>query len=68
MASYCLQCANAFGYPKSSVRTSRDPCDFCKNDPVRKGFDPGRKDNYSYPDHMLPTGTGYIKGEEDVDE
>lgn len=59
---YCFRCAKGLGYPLSSVRTSRDPCEVCG------GFDPGRTDNYSYPSNLIPTPSGYIQGEEDVDE
>jgi hypothetical protein len=59
MAIFCRRCGTGLGYPLSSVRTSKLPCDICG------GFDPGRTDNYTYPDDMLPTASGFTKTEDD---
>lgn len=48
MVTYCRQCGLGLGYPFSSIRTSRGPCDICG------GYDPGLKTNYTYSSRLLP--------------
>jgi hypothetical protein len=45
------------GYPFSSVRTSRSPCNICG------GFDPNMTTNYTYPDKLLPGVRGNFEEE-----
>lgn len=62
MAIYCGNCAKRNEWPRSAVRTSRDPCDFCG------GFDEGLNTNYSYPDALFPGSKNEINAQLEREE
>jgi hypothetical protein len=57
---FCGQCGTKNGFPMSSIRTSRGPCEICGGyDKIQKRSAGGvvkttNMNNYSYPTNLLP--------------